>query len=91
MSEQAILMQGPAAGRVVEVKLNGNGWPPDHRAVESVSQERVVVAEWLGPLGPESEICLRTFRNWNHDEPAKDDEGRWCFVWRDPRDPNRPG
>ncbi|MGW3980134.1 hypothetical protein [Streptomyces mirabilis] len=90
MSEQAILMQGPAAGRVVEVELNGNGWPPDHLVVESVSQERV--AEWLRPLAPEPEIYLRTFWNWNvNGEPAKDDEGRWCFLWRDPRNPNRSG
>ena len=88
MSEQAILMQGPAAGRVVEVELNGNGWPPDHLVVESVSQERV--AEWLRPLAPDPEIYLRTFWSWNvNGEPAKDDEGRWCFMWRDPRNPNR--
>ncbi|MEU1710935.1 hypothetical protein ABZ478_37555 [Streptomyces sp. NPDC005706] len=88
MSEQAILMMGPAAGQVVDVELNGNGWPPDHLVVEPVSQERV--AEWLRPLVHEPEIYLRTFWNWSvNGKPAKDEEGRWVFMGRDPRDPNR--
>ncbi|WP_093804037.1 hypothetical protein [Streptomyces sp. Wb2n-11] len=86
MSEQAILMHGPAAGRVVDVELNGNGWPPDHLVVELVSEERV--AERLRPLAPEPEIYLRTFWNWVHSKPAKDDEGHWCYQWRNPRFPN---
>lgn len=30
MSKQAIMLRGPASGQVVDVELNGNGWPPAH-------------------------------------------------------------
>ncbi|WP_329453151.1 hypothetical protein OG894_41855 (plasmid) [Streptomyces sp. NBC_01724] len=30
MSEQAIMLRGPGSGQVVDVELNGNGWPPAH-------------------------------------------------------------
>ncbi|MGW3214918.1 hypothetical protein ACWDBC_22110 [Streptomyces parvus] len=86
MSEHAILKQGPADGRVVEVQLNANGWPYDHLVLEPGQEQ---VAEWLAPRGPDSEVYLRTSWNWSPDEPAKDEEGRWVFMWRDPRDPNR--
>ncbi|WP_445282601.1 hypothetical protein [Streptomyces sp. DSM 118148] len=83
MTEQAIMMRGPAAGRVIDVELNGNGWPPAHLVVEPVSKERI--AEWLRLLVPEPEIYLRALWNGNN-EPAKDDEGRWYYLWRDPRE-----
>ncbi|URZ99451.1 hypothetical protein NCG97_00235 [Streptomyces lydicamycinicus] len=86
MSEQAILLRGPAAGRVVDIELNRSGWLPDHLVVEPVPNERA--AEWLRPLAPEPEIYLRTLWVGTH-EPAKDDDGRWYFRWRDPANPNR--
>ncbi|MFF3790862.1 hypothetical protein ACFYXW_12430 [Streptomyces sp. NPDC001981] len=86
MSEQAILLRGPAAGRVVDVELNGNGWPPAHLEVEPMPLDGI--AEWLRPLAPEPEIYLRTLWNGTY-EPAKDEEGRWYFRWRDPANPNR--
>ncbi|MFE1028308.1 hypothetical protein ACFW5I_27700 [Streptomyces sp. NPDC058818] len=51
--------------------------------MELVSRARI--AEWLKPLAPEPEIYLRTFWNWDQTKPAKDEDGRWCYLWRNPR------
>ncbi|WP_330335630.1 hypothetical protein OHS33_39015 (plasmid) [Streptomyces sp. NBC_00536] len=81
MTKQAILMGGPAAGRVIDVELNRFGWPPDHLVVEPISTEGI--AEFLKPLAPDPEIYLRTHWNWSKNgEPAKDDEGRYHYQWR---------
>lgn len=77
MAEQAILLQGPAVGRVIDIELNAIGWPPSYLMVKPEAGSR--------KAGPEPEVYLPALWNGSH-EPAQDDEGRWYYMWRDPQE-----
>ncbi|MFE0229899.1 hypothetical protein ACFWZS_22560 [[Kitasatospora] papulosa] len=78
MAEQAILLQGPAAGRVVaDIELNGIGWPPSYLMVQLETGSQ--------GAGPELEVYLPALWNGSN-KPAQDDEGRWYYMWRDPQE-----
>ncbi|MFF0451687.1 hypothetical protein ACFYT4_35990 [Streptomyces sp. NPDC004609] len=88
MIEQAIVVHGPAAGQVVDVELNAIRWPPGYLMVGRLPDGKpaVAVPPKLSSEVPLSELetyVLAVYRSNGH--PAKDENRRWYYLWRDPR------